>query len=175
MLMTTRHEYSLDLADFNQQLGAASTSQWQLRAPQTSDTNAIAELMLEAYRGTIDYEGETLDGAIAEVKTYLAGERWGRPLMDVSRLAFDGERLAGACLAAEWHGRQTALISYVVTHGEWKRRGVGRQVLRAVLTALRAQDHQQVRAVITEGNVASEQLFGRMGFQRVDCTPTKKT
>ena len=164
--MTIRHEYFLDLSDLNQHIGAASTSHLPLRAPQTSDTDAMAELMLEAYRGTIDYEGETLDEAVAEVKAYLAGERGGRPLLEVSRLAFDGERLAGACLAAEWHERQTALISYVMTHREWKRRGVGRQVLRAVLTALRAQDYRQVYAAITEGNIFSEQLFAQMGFQR---------
>ena len=164
--MPIHHQYFLDLADFDQQLGDAASSHLQLRAPQTSDTDAMAELMLEAYRGTIDYEGETLVEAIAEVKAYLAGERGGRPLLEVSRLAFDGERLAGACLAAEWHERQTALISYVMTHGEWKRRGVGRQVLRAVLTALRAQDYRQVYAAITEGNIFSERLFGRMGFRR---------
>ena len=164
--MPIHHQYFLDLADFDQRREDAASSHLPLRAPQTSDTDAMAELMLEAYRGTIDYEGETLDEAVAEVKAYLAGERGGRPLLEVSRLAFDGERLAGACLAAEWHERQTALISYVMTHSEWKRRGVGRQALRAVLTALRAQDYRRVHAFITEGNSFSERLFGRMGFQR---------
>ena len=168
--MPIHHEYFLDLAGFDQQRGDSASSHLPLRAPQTSDTDAMAELMLEAYRGTIDYEGETLDEAVAEVKAYLAGARGGRPLMEVSRLAFDGERLVGGCLAAEWHERQTALISYVMTHSEWKRRGVGRQVLRAVLTALCAQDYHRVHAFITEGNLASEHLFGRMGFRRGNAT-----
>ncbi len=90
--------------------------------------------------------------------------------MQVSRLAFIGERLAGACLAAEGDEWQLPLIAYVMTHADWKQRGVGQQVLRAVLTALRAQDCRQVRAVITEGNIASEHLFSRMGFQRVSAT-----
>jgi ribosomal protein S18 acetylase RimI-like enzyme len=106
--------------------------------------------MIEAYRGTIDYDDETVEDALGEVQTYLAGGRGGRPLLDDSRLAFAGPHLVGACLA-----------------GEWKNRGVGEQLLRAVLSALREQGHQEVRAVITEDNVPSERLLGRIGFQKI--------
>jgi RimJ/RimL family protein N-acetyltransferase len=123
--------------------------------------------MIEAYRGTIDYDDETVEDALGEVQTYLAGGRGGRPLLDDSRLAFAGPHLVGACLAGEWDERQLPIIAYVMTHGEWKNRGVGGQVLWLVLSALREQVHQEVRAVITEGNVPSERLLGRIGFQKI--------
>jgi len=84
--------------------------------------------------------------------------------MNESRLDFAGPLLVGACLAADWHERKSPLIAYVMTHPEWKNRGVGKHMLYAVLHALREQNYGEVRAVITEGNVPSEQLFGRMGF-----------
>ncbi|MEJ2736651.1 MAG: GNAT family N-acetyltransferase [Anaerolineae bacterium] len=49
-------------------------------------------------------------------------------------------------------------------------RGAGQQVLWAVVQALREEGHREVRAVITEGSIPSERLFGRMGFHRVSTT-----
>jgi len=40
-------------------------------------------------------------------------------------------------------------------------------MLWAVLQTLREQGYHKVGAVITEGNIPSEQLLGRMGFQKV--------
>jgi L-amino acid N-acyltransferase YncA len=58
-----------------------------------------------------------------------------------------------------------------MTHGEWKNRGVGKQLVWSVLSALRKQGHLEMRAVITEGKMPSERLFGRLGFQRVGIGP----
>jgi RimJ/RimL family protein N-acetyltransferase len=142
----------------------------QLRAAQPTDTQVLAELMLDAYRGTIDYDDETLDDAVGEIQAYLAGERGGQPLLSVSRLAFEGSVLVSACLAADWHERQGPAIAYVMTRAGWKNLGVAQQVLCAVLQALCEQGHRQAWAVITEGNTPSERLFGRLGFQRVRIT-----
>ena len=168
--MTKRYEYSLDLSDFDQRSLSMSAADLQLRAAQPADTNALAELMIDAYRGTIDYDGETLKDALGEVQAYLAGERGGRPMLNDSRLAFAGSLLVGACLAVNWNERQLPLIVYVMTCVKWKNRGVGKQVLWAVLHALREQGNREVQAVITEGNTTSERLFGRMGFQKVSIT-----
>jgi hypothetical protein len=77
--MTRRHEYSLTLSDFNQPHPPMMGTHLQLRAGQPADANALAELMLDAYRGTIDYDDETLEDAMGEVQAYLAGERGGQP------------------------------------------------------------------------------------------------
>jgi RimJ/RimL family protein N-acetyltransferase len=168
--MPERFEYFLDLSDFDQYSSSMTVPDRQLRAAQPPDTQALAELMLDAYRGTIDYDHETLDDAISEVQAYLAGERGGQPLLSVSRLAFEGSVLVSACLAGDWHERQCPVIAYVMTRAEWKNLGVGQQVLCAVLQALREQGHRKVWAVITEGNIPSERLFGRLGFQRASIT-----
>jgi RimJ/RimL family protein N-acetyltransferase len=168
--MTKRHEYSLDLSNIDHYDPPLTAARLQLRTAQPTDAYALAELMIKAYRGTIDYDGETLEDAIGEVQAYLTGKKGGRPLLNESRLAFAGPLLVGACLAGDWHERQLPLIAYVMTHAEWKNRGVGRHMLCAVLQALREQNYREVRAVITEGNAPSERLFGRMGFQKVSNT-----
>lgn len=168
--MPKRFEYFLDLSDFDPCSSSRSVPDLQLRAAQLTDTQVLAELMLDAYRGTIDYDDETLDDAVSEVQAYLAGQRGGRPLLGVSRLAFEGSVLVSACLAGDWLERQCPVIAYVMTRAEWKNLGVGQQVLCAVLRALREQGHRRVWAVITEGNTPSERLFGRLAFQRVSIT-----
>jgi RimJ/RimL family protein N-acetyltransferase len=168
--MPKRFEYSLDLSDFDQCSSSMILPDLQLRAAQPTDTQALAELMLDAYRGTIDYDDETLDDAVSEVQAYLAGERGGQPLLSVSRLAFEGSVLVSTCLTGDWHERQCPAIAYVMTRAEWKNLGVGQQVLCEVLRALREQGHGKVWAVITEGNTPSERLFGHLGFERVSIT-----
>lgn len=166
--MPRRHEYFRVLSDFDGYSQPASATGLVLRPALPMDARTLAELMIEAYRGTIDYDGESLDDAIREVNAYLAGKRGGPALLNESRLVVDGHQLVGACLVAHWRERQTPLIAYVMTHATRKNRGLGKQMVSAVLVALQRQSHHQVRAVITEGNIPSERLFSRLGFTRVE-------
>ena len=168
--MARRHEYLLDLPTFERRRTPAPDARLQLRAAQLADAGALAELMIEAYQGTIDYDGETVDDALGEIRAYLRGERGGEPYLSESRLAFAGTQLVGACLVGDWQERQTPLINYVMTHGAWKRQGVGKQALAAALQTLREQGYREVRAVITEGNIPSERLLGGFGFRKVGHT-----
>jgi GNAT superfamily N-acetyltransferase len=163
--MKRRHEYFLLLSGFCPP--APRADGLRLRAYQAEDLQNLAALMLEAYRGTVDSEGEALEDAIREVEGWLAGSHGGPALPEVSRLAFDDAQLVGACLAAEWPWLQMPGINQVMTHPEWKNRGVGRQLLTEVLQALSAAGYEEVRSVITEGNIPSERLFARLGFRNV--------
>lgn len=165
--MNKRHIYSLNLSDFTQSYPCINGACLQFRTAQFTDINVLAELMIDAYRGTIDYDDETVDDAVGEIRAYLAGERGGQPLLAASHLVFAGPLVVGACLVAAQQSRQDPLIAYIMTRAEWKQRGVGKQVLWTVLQALRVQGYHNVRAVITEGNIPSEQLLGQMGFRKV--------
>src|SRR5262245_1852374 len=99
--MRIRHEYSLELSRLVPTAITTDNPQLQTRAVRLTDCLSLAELMLDAYRGTIDDEGETFEEAIAEVKAYMAGERGGQPCLVCSRLAYANSWVLGACLAAE--------------------------------------------------------------------------
>jgi len=165
--MSKRYEYTLRFPDFAPSKASRVDDELELRPVQTADAPAIADLMIDAYRGTIDYDGETLEDALAEVHAFLAGERGGQPWLTISCLAFVDDRLVGACLVGEWSERQLPLIAYVLVRADWKRRGVGRQMLSSVLNILKEKGFLEVRAVITEGNKPSENLFQQMGFQKI--------
>ena len=165
--MSKRYEYALQLPDFAPSKASRVDDELELRPVKIADAPAIADLMIDAYRGTIDYDDETLEDALAEVHAYLAGERGGQPWLTISCLAFVDDYLVGACLVGEWSERQLPIIAYVLVRANWKRRGVGRQMVSTVLKVLKEKGFSEVRAVITEGNEPSEYLFQQMGFQKL--------
>ena len=165
--MAKRFEYTLRLSDFVPPNVSRDDNELELSPVQAADAPSLAELMLDAYRGTMDDDGETYDDALAEIQAYLNGERGGSPWLTMSRQAFVNPRLVGACLVAEWSERQLPIIAYVLTRAEWKRHGIGRQVLSSALKVMREKGFSEVRAVITEGNEPSEKLFRQLGFQKI--------
>lgn len=54
-----RYEYFLKLVDYAPLDVPLLDSKFQIRTVQKEDVSALAELMIAAYRGTIDYDGET--------------------------------------------------------------------------------------------------------------------
>lgn len=165
--MPARNEYGLDLAQSPLRVSDVLEIDAELRPMAKSDIDIVADLMLDAYQGTADYHDEGIEDAILEVQAYLDGERGGPPLADCSRLAFRNGRLISACLCARWDQRGQPIIAYIMTRAAEKRRGLARYLLKVVLSQMRDAGHSGVRAVITEGNVASERLFLGAGFKRI--------
>ena len=163
--MARRLEYSIDLCAVGGLPTVVRSGRIDLREIVSEDSEMLGELMLESYRGTSDYEGETLEDAVEEIRAYLGGDRGGEALLTESRVALAGPVAVAACLVSHWGARQTPLITYVMTRSDWKRRGVGRLVLTEALRALRGSGWSEARAVITEGNEPSERLFLRLGFK----------
>ena len=59
------------------------------------------------------------------------------------------------------------MIAYIMTKSSEKRRGLARYLLTSVLSRMRNAGHSEVRAVITEGNTASERLFRDAGSKKI--------
>ena len=62
----------------------------------------------------------------------------------------------------------------IFTHPDLQNRGIPAELLDKVLASLAAQPFDQVRAVITKGNLPSEKLFRRAGFDQVVDIPASK-
>jgi RimJ/RimL family protein N-acetyltransferase len=162
-----RHEYALAFADSQVPEANALPPGFAMRAVEPADLSRLAELMLDAYRNTIDYEGEGPAEAVEEIRRYLSPDSEDPPLPDCSVLVCSGATIQCACLVRQWQRRRCPLVAHVMTHPGWKRRGLAGWALAEALRRVRETGFDQVRAVITEGNVASERLFRRAGFRRV--------
>jgi hypothetical protein len=145
-----RFEYVLDLKAWNKPPGKTVPAGLSLRTPEMRDLPALAELMLEAYRGTIDYESETITEAVDEVQRYLAPNAINRALLEESALLTQGRMLVCACLVMYWSSRNCPFIGYVISHPLWKRRGLALRAVAESLCRLANDGHREVRPIITD-------------------------
>jgi RimJ/RimL family protein N-acetyltransferase len=170
--LSQRREYFLQFNTWVQPLSNSLPAGICVRTPTHEDRPPLAELMLESYRDTIDFDGETLLGAFQEIEHYLSPESADSPMLDQSILLTSESTIVSACLVSNWHSKQCPLISYVMSLPKWKHRGLATHALRESLRRLSSTDSKEVRAIITQGNLPSEQLFSKMGFNT--CPPLSR-
>ena len=132
------------------------------RNPTPDDLPGLAELMLSAYEGTIDYGGETLDEATDEVRSYFEGKS-GEPLLDCSFVALDLDAPVSASLVSLWEGGP--LLAYTYTGKLWKGQGLATGLVQLSINALHARDHQSLALWVTDGNTPAEHVYAVLGFQ----------
>ena len=136
------------------------TRQWfDARHPIDADRDGLAALLLDAYRNTIDDEGEDLGDASAAIDSYLA--RIARPY---SYVAFDGDEIIAFAFVVVVDA--IPYVDPVVVAAPRKQRGLGRAIVELCLGSLARDGLVEVGATITDGNVASERLFTGLGFSR---------
>lgn len=131
-----------------------------VRAPVGGDRDAIAALLLDAYRGTVDDEGEDDAEALQAADHYLS-----RCRAPASLLVVTGDAVVAMSFVVVVKGRH--YIDPVATAVRLKGRGLGRAIVHHSLSLLASEGIGEVGAVITDGNEASERLFRSLGFVRV--------
>ena len=150
----TRSDYRLAV-----RIAPRSPAGVAIRPVSDDDRDALAPLLLDAYRGTIDDEGEDLDDAFEAIDRML--ERAIRPFSFVATI---DTGIAGFSFVIELDG--VHYIDPVVVGPAHKRTGVGTAAVDRSLDALAAAQVVDIGATITDGNIASETLFRRLGFER---------
>jgi ribosomal protein S18 acetylase RimI-like enzyme len=141
------------------------SSAWTPRTLEPSDVAALGALLLAAYRGTVDDEGETESDAIGEVERTMEGE-YGPFLPDSSFAVEDCGRIVGASMVSLSESRP--LLAYVVVHPDMKRRGIGSLLVAATGNALLAAGHSELELFVTEANEPAVSLYRKLGFRLVD-------
>jgi len=153
----TKIRYEIDLAEPPTPTEVPGV---MVRSVSAFDREALAELMLAAYVGTIDYEGEDLDDATDEVTAFLSTA----PSLHHSMIAQIGDDVVSAALVGQADG--LPLIRSVMTRAGHTSRGLGRLVVASALEVLASDGHQTVGLFITDGNTPSERLFRSLGAVR---------
>jgi ribosomal protein S18 acetylase RimI-like enzyme len=138
------------------------------RPPTPADAEALAQLMLEAYRGGIDDEGETLDDSRAAVAQLFDGD-FGPMLWSLSEVVERDGRVVSATLLTVW--LEGPFVAFVLTLPAWRRRGLARAGLQRTLNRLAAGDEPWLRLVVTQGNGPAEALYESLGFRPVAAPP----
>ncbi len=158
--MATKLRYEIDLSDLTP---VDSSPNLRVRTISRDDREELASLMLDAYMGTIDYEGESLEDAVEEVRSFFGD---GEALTDRSHAVEDEGTIVSAVLVSLSAGEP--FIGYVMTRASHKNQGLARLVTHTALEKLADDGHERVVFYITDGNTPSEALFDSLGAVRVD-------
>jgi GNAT superfamily N-acetyltransferase len=130
-----------------------------------ADADALATLMLDAYRDTIDADGsETLEDARTEVAGFFSGS--GPPLLDHSLVAVAGDGSLAAAVLVARHD-EMPMLGYVMTAADWKRRGIATALVERVMRSLHAAGERRAHLWVTAGNRPAERIYRRLGFRPV--------
>lgn len=100
-----------------------------LRSPTEGDIEALGELMYRAYLGTIDYEDETLEQSVAEIRKTYQGD-YGRFDPEHSSIAERNGLVVSATLITRWQDRP--FVAFSMTDPRFARQGLARRRLRGV-------------------------------------------
>jgi GNAT superfamily N-acetyltransferase len=137
------------------------------RAVVLADKEALAELMLDAYRDTVDYDNETLADAISEVEHTLSGS-YGRFLLDCSFLVAGEGGLASATLVTLPDNAKPCecpLLAFAITRKRDQRRGLASALILRSAAAVRAQGCRRLALAVTVTNEPARRLYDRLGFR----------
>jgi ribosomal protein S18 acetylase RimI-like enzyme len=138
---------------------------WRSRIMRADDVPGLGRLMLAAYRGTVDDEGESQPDAIAEVEHTIGGV-YGPLLDNCSFVVEDRERIVGASLATLFES--DPFLTYLIVDPETKRRGIGTFLVAATGNALLSAGYRSLDLFVTEANEPAVNLYRQLGFQVVD-------
>jgi len=154
----TRSEYRFSIAPGQfEALGAVENL-------HERDRDVLAQLMLDAYRGTIDDEGETMVEAGEAIDTLLR-----LCLREHSFvLKEDGVPIAISFVLTVDDIHYIDPVAVTASH---KRTGLGRKIVETSLASIAATGVTEMGATITDGNTPSERLFARLGATRVGPWP----
>jgi ribosomal protein S18 acetylase RimI-like enzyme len=139
--------------------------QLETRAPRGDDYGAFGALLLDAYKDTVDDEGETLEEAEEEAKKALGGG-YGTVLWDASFVVSRGGVFQAISLVVE--GETGPLLAFVATAKACQRQGWGAKLISLSLDALARSDHETLELHVTASNAPAINLYERLGFQKIN-------
>lgn len=137
----------------------------RVRLMDDADTAELGRLMVDAYRGTIDYEGESAAEAEAEIAR-VAGGSYGEPLRDVCLVAVaTSGRLVSALLCTRRRG--VPFVCFIFTHPDLARQGIAGRLVREASSRLAGTGEHALGLWVTFENPA-RLLYERLGFRAVE-------
>jgi GNAT superfamily N-acetyltransferase len=128
---------------------------------QLPTPEVLAPVMLAAYEGTPDYEGETLEDTISELGAVLQG-KYGALITAASFAAYDGEAPVGAIITVIEDG--IPLVALVFTLSGNAGMGIASVLLSQSASALNDAGYSALSLAVNLENARAVKLYEHLGF-----------
>lgn len=124
-----------------------------------------ANLLLESYRGTTDWEdGATLDDAIAEIESTLKGER-GEFAADASGVVVDANGTPISAIYCSIYEEEPFIV-FVFTDPASKGKGFGTQLVQFAANVFLSKGFKTLHLFVTDVNPARG-IYEKLGFKEI--------
>jgi len=128
---------------------------------------AMAEAILDAYKDTVDYEGEDLEQTLEELTRVFKG-LYGPLLTDASFLLMEKGEVKAGVLVCLYRNEPT--ITYTFTRKKEQRLGHATLLIHKACSELYRQGHHSLYLYVTVENTDALRLYESMGFREVPTT-----
>ena len=146
------------------------TADLDIRPVDKDCIRELAELMLDAYLNTPDYEGETLNDTIKEISMVFRGY-YGKFLKDASFMLFDDDGRLSSCLfICEF--KTEATLTYVFTRKNQLGKGYATELIRAAENALAQLGYDRLALFVSKENLDALKLYLSLGFMEIPLNST---
>lgn len=132
-----------------------------IRHPVLADAETFGALLLDAYHGTVDYEGEDLAASIEAAKSFMGAEDF-TPLWDACFALMEGERMKAISFVADFE--DMPLLVVTATEKAAKRTGLASQLIELSLDALHKLGRPTLRLWVTCANTPAVAAYEKLGF-----------
>lgn len=128
-----------------------------------SDSLQLGDLLFEAYKGTVDDQGETLDEARQEAVDTLNG-KYGPLIQETSFKVEDEAKIIAASVVVDYKG---PFLAYVAVLPEYQGKGLAKALILRVLAQLYKSKADCIRLVVTQANIPAINLYRKLGFSEM--------
>ncbi|MBP1041923.1 GNAT family N-acetyltransferase [Vagococcus sp. BWB3-3] len=125
----------------------------------------LASLFSESFAGTVDDEQETLEEWCEEIRAFSLN-KYGPFINDASFVVTHDDMPIAAITCSLF--KNVPLITYIVTHPNFQRQSLGKELLNKLIASLKSLQYTTVYLVASNNNLPAISLYESMGFQSFD-------
>jgi len=123
--------------------------------------DVLAPVMLAAYVGTPDYEGETLKETVSELREVLQG-KYGAVITTASFAAYDGDAPVAAIITVTED--DNPMVALVFTFPGYAGKGIASALLSQAATKLHDAGYPVIGLAVNFENTRAARLYEYLGF-----------
>lgn len=123
----------------------------------------LGQVMYEAYKGTIDYDDETVEQAIDEMRGTLNG-KYGKLIKDASVYIENNGAIASAIIYCFFEEESMPLLTFSMTRASEKGKGHAKRLIKESLMRLKELGYSLCCLYVTKGNEPAISIYKTIGF-----------
>lgn len=139
-------------------------NEYKTRNIKETDISEIGAVMLDAYKDTVDDEGETLADACCEIENVLKG-KYGEFISEASYLVEVDHKISSVILLSLFEGKP--LITYVFTSKKNTGKGMAKYLIQKSMNSLFEFGYEELILFVTKKNNDAIRLYEKIGFEDI--------